>query len=144
MAHNKLRSERGAALIETAVTLPLILLVSIAIFEFGRAYQMTQVLTNAAREGARVAVITGHTDGQVTAAVKNYLSIGKIPNAANASVSINRNVPIAGTNTASTVTVTYPFSFIVLNPVARLVVSGSTMGASAFNMVATATMRNES
>src|SRR4051812_1436516 len=62
----KLRSnQRGAALIEAAVTLPLILLVSVAIFEFGRAYQTWQVLTNAAREGARVAVIQGTTDAQV-------------------------------------------------------------------------------
>ena len=58
-------SERGQSLIETALTLPLLLLVSVSIFEFGRAYQMTQVLTNAAREGARVAVLPGSTSDQV-------------------------------------------------------------------------------
>lgn len=52
-----LRNQRGAALLETAITLPLILLVSVSIFEFGRAYQVQQVLTNAAREGARIAVL---------------------------------------------------------------------------------------
>ena len=53
--------ERGAALIETALTLPLLLFVSISIMEFGRAYQHWQVLTNAAREGARIAVLPcGH------------------------------------------------------------------------------------
>ena len=50
----RLRSERGAALLETAITLPIILLVSVAIFEFGRAYQTWQVLTNASREAARL------------------------------------------------------------------------------------------
>ena len=52
-----LRSERGTAILETALTLPLLLLVSVGIFEFGRAYQTWQVITNAAREGARVAVL---------------------------------------------------------------------------------------
>ena len=47
------RSEKGAALVEAAVTIPLLLLVSVGIFEFGRAYQTWQVITNAAREGAR-------------------------------------------------------------------------------------------
>jgi Flp pilus assembly protein TadG len=46
------KNERGAALIETAITIPIILLISVGIFEFGRAYQTWQVLTNAAREGA--------------------------------------------------------------------------------------------
>ena len=47
---------RGAALLEAAITMPIILLISVGIFEFGRAYQTWQVLTNAAREGARLAV----------------------------------------------------------------------------------------
>src|SRR4029434_1742371 len=49
-------SERGQALIEVALTLPLVLLVAVGIFEFGRAYQTWQILPNVAREGARVAV----------------------------------------------------------------------------------------
>ena len=43
------RDERGAALLEVAMTLPLLLLLSVTIFEFGRAFQTWQVLTNAAR-----------------------------------------------------------------------------------------------
>ena len=62
------RSEKGAALVEAAVTLPLLLLVSVGIFEFGRAYQTWQVLTNAAREGARVAVLPDVTAASVDAA----------------------------------------------------------------------------
>ena len=59
--------ERGAALLETALTVPMILLISVGIFEFGRAYQTWQVLTNAAREGARIAVLHRSTDAEVTA-----------------------------------------------------------------------------
>jgi Flp pilus assembly protein TadG len=60
---SRTRSERGAALIEMALTLPLLLLVTMGAVEFGRAYQHWQVLTNAAREGARIAVLPG-VDGK--------------------------------------------------------------------------------
>lgn len=138
----RLNNERGAALLETAITIPLVLLVTVSIFEFGRAYQTWQVLTNAAREGARVAVIAGHSDTQVTDAVRSYMQNGQLPSYASATVSINRNVPFGGT-TASTVSVSYPFQFTVLNPVIRLVQEGSTTGQGTTNMAASATMRNE-
>ena len=64
----RLGNQRGAALLETAITIPLILAVCISIFEFGRAYQTWQVLTNAAREGARVAILGETTDEMVTEA----------------------------------------------------------------------------
>ena len=144
MTMKRLKNQRGAALLETAITIPLILLVSVSIFEFGRAYQTWQVLTNAAREGARVAVISGTTDADVTTAVRNYMTSGALPNAATASVSVNRNVPFTGTNTASSITISYPFQFMVLNPVVRLVQAGSTTGQGTTNMTAVATMRNES
>jgi Flp pilus assembly protein TadG len=117
----------------------------VGIFEFGRAYQTWQVLTNAAREGARVAVLPGTTDSQVETRVNQYLVSGRFPEPDAAVVSIDRNTTIslgAATATASEVTVTYPFNFVVLQPVARLVVSGSSVG-SALIMAATATMRNE-
>jgi len=137
----RLRNQRGAALIETAITIPLVLLVSVSIFEFGRAYQTWQILTNAAREGARIAVLEGPTDAQVTTTVRNYLTAGRISNASSASVTVVRNVPF-GSTTASRVTVNYPFQFIVLNPVARLVRSGSTVGTP-LTMQSSALMRNE-
>lgn len=138
----RIRNQRGAALIETAITIPIVLLVCVAIFEFGRAYQTWQVLTNAAREGARISVIVGNTDQQVTDAVRNYLRNGYISNPASAGVVINRNEAM-GASTASRVTVTYPFNFIVLNPVAKLVVKTSTTGKAALTMQSVAVMRNE-
>ena len=139
-------SERGTALLETALTLPLLLLVSVSIFEFGRAYQTWQVLTNAAREGARVAVLPNTTATQVETRVRAYMDSGQLQNSTSATVLVdgNQTVSIGGGNTAkaSLVTVNYPFSFIVLNPVARLIKGPTTLG-SAFTMVATAEMRNE-
>jgi len=138
----RFRNQRGAALIETAITIPLVLLVSVSIFEFGRAYQTWQVLTNAAREGARVAVIAGTTDAQVTGAVRNYMTSGRLTNAATAPIVVDRNVAL-GPTTASRITVNYPFNFMVLSPVARLVQRTSNLGQGALTMTAVAIMRNE-
>jgi len=139
MTMTRLRNQRGAALLETAITLPLILLISVAIFEFGRAYQVQQVLTNAAREGARVAVLPDYTDDQVKTVVRTYLTDGGLTSV---DPTIVRNVAV-GSSTASRVTINYPFNFIVLNPVARLVTGGSRLGEGVLTMQAAALMRNE-
>jgi Flp pilus assembly protein TadG len=148
MSHMRrlLAGERGTALLETAMTLPLLLIVSVGIFEFGRAFQTQQVLTNAAREGARLAVMPGSTDSAVTARVQSYLTTGQLPNTATILVNPASTVDIGGgaTAKASLVTVNYPFQFMVLQGVARLVVSGSTLGGAPFTLSASAAMRNES
>ena len=137
----RIKNQRGAALLETAITLPLILFISVGIFEFGRAYQTWQVLTNAAREGARIACLPDYTDAQVTTTVQNYLTSGRLTNANGATISVVRNVPFGATS-ASRVTVNYPFQFMVIGPVARLVRSSSTVGAP-LTMQSSALMRNE-
>ena len=143
----RLTGERGTALIETALTLPLLLLVSVGIFEFGRAFQTFQVLTNAAREGARLAVLPNPVAGAVDARVRSYLTSGQLANAAGATVVVNPSATVAigggATASASLVTVNYPFEFMVLQPVASLLVSGSTLGAP-ITLTASAEMRNES
>lgn len=138
------RDERGAALLEMAFTLPLLLLVCVGILEFGRAYQTWQVLTNAAREGARIAVLPGTTGTDVTNRVRAYMQNGQLPKYATATITVTpTTVSIgAGTESASQVTVNYPFDFIVLDPIARLATGKGT--GTGVNMVASATMRNES
>ena len=139
------RDERGTALIETALTFPLVLLLSVSVFEFGRAFQHWQILTNAAREGARIAVLPGTSDEDVSDRVQSYLEAGRLAAADEATVAIARNDEISigdATASASTVSISYPFEFIVLQPLMPLVVSSSTVG-EAITMTAAATMRNE-
>jgi Flp pilus assembly protein TadG len=131
---------------ETALTLPLLLLVSVGIFEFGRAYQTWQILTNAAREGARVAILPNATVADVQARVNDYMQSGQLPDYQQATISVDQNQTVnlgATTATASVVTVSYPFNFMVLNPVANLVVRGSSLGGAALTLTASAEMRNE-
>ena len=140
----RVTNERGAALLEVALTLPLLLLVAAGIFEFGRAYQTQQVLTNAVREGARVAVLPNQPSGAAETRVTTYLAAGQLPNVGSATVTVTpTTISLGGATTpGSRVTVNYPFSFMVLQPVARLVVGNSNLG-TALTMSASAEMRNE-
>jgi Flp pilus assembly protein TadG len=149
--YSRARRQDGAALIEAAFTLPIMLLVCIGVLEFGRAYQAWQVVTNASREGARVAVLPAYTDESAIERVKTYLKNGgldaTIVDSEDTKVEITATtIPVNedGTITASAaqVRVEFPFSFMVLQPVAQLVVSDSTAGEG-FPMVATTVMRNE-
>lgn len=51
-------SERGAAAVEFAIVLPVLLTLLLGIMEFGRAFNTQISLTNAAREGVRVMAIS--------------------------------------------------------------------------------------
>jgi Flp pilus assembly protein TadG len=66
------RDERGQALVEFALILPIILLLVVGMLEFARAWNLHQVMTDAAREGARRAVLadTKAVNGQTQDSVK--------------------------------------------------------------------------
>jgi Flp pilus assembly protein TadG len=144
MTMTRMKNARGAAMLEVAFTLPIVLLISVGIFEFGRAYETMQVLTNAAREGARVAILPNQPPDAVATRVKSYLALGGLTTCDTCIVTTPTSISIGGALTAagSKVTVTYPFSFMVLQPVANLVVKKSKAGGS-FTMTAVAEMRNE-
>ena len=141
----RIRGERGAALVEAAVTIPLLLLIAVAIFDFGRAYQTWQVLTNAAREGARYSVTPGATVAQTQTIVRDYMRNGALPAAdvAAATVGVNQGVMLPS-GSASQITISYPFQFMFLQPVARLVKGGGPTPGGPLTMFVGATMRNES
>lgn len=132
-------------MVETAIVLPLLLMLMVGIFEVGRAYETWQVLTNAAREGARMSVTPSSTPEVTTALIRQYMADGQLDKSATATVVVNKTATInaAGTNvSASLVTVDYPFEFIMLQPVVRLVAPGATVGGP-ITMRATSIMRNE-
>lgn len=59
----RLRSDdRAAQIVELAVSLPLLLVFVVGIFDFSGAFTLKQKLTNAAREGARVAAAAPAND----------------------------------------------------------------------------------
>lgn len=63
----------GAAAVEFAIVLPILLLLITGIWEVGRMIEATQVLSNAAREGVRCAAAGNKTVGDVDLVVFNYI-----------------------------------------------------------------------
>src|SRR5690242_20174149 len=60
-------AQRGQAVVEMAVVLPVLLLLILSIYQFGIVYDKWQNLDSAAREGARAAVVATPAQAQSTA-----------------------------------------------------------------------------
>ncbi len=68
-----LKKRKGQSLVETALVLPVILLILTAIIDFGLLFNHYLIVSNASREGARGASV-GKTNLQIINAVKNVTS----------------------------------------------------------------------
>ena len=67
--------ERGAAIVEMAVVTPLLLTLLFGVIEFGNSFMFRQILTNAAREGARTSAIQATADDSaIRTAVRDAMS----------------------------------------------------------------------
>jgi Flp pilus assembly protein TadG len=144
----RVRSERGAELIELALVLPILLLVVVAILDFGLLMQRYLTINNAAREGARIAVLPGYyslTD--VRSRVTQYVREGTGDNTASpttALATVTIDPDGAGGKpgfSAAQVTVTMTHSYLFLGPVSGLFGGGS---FSSITLTARSTMRIES
>ena len=60
---------RGVTVVETAFVLSIALTLTLAIYDYGRYFMLSQLVNNAAREGARQAV--ANTNTQNTAMIQN-------------------------------------------------------------------------
>jgi len=69
----------GAAAVELAATLPLLLILLVGIWEVGRFAHVSQIVSNAAREGARLSATGQATDDQVKIAACQYLKTAGLP-----------------------------------------------------------------
>jgi Flp pilus assembly protein TadG len=102
------RNRRGAAAVEFAVVSPVLFLLIFGMIEYGRMVMVQQVITNAAREGARKGVLDGSTNSDVTTVVGNYLTSANISGATTTVTPTNpSNATYGGTVTVS---VSVPYS----------------------------------
>jgi Flp pilus assembly protein TadG len=111
------RSEDGAELVEFAVVLPLLLFVILGIAEFGFIFQRYEVLTNAAREGARMAVLPGYTEADVDARVIAYATQGRVPGLTAANIAVTDQTITLATGPAiacKRVTVTFTHNYLFI------------------------------
>lgn len=85
------KSRRGAAALEFAIVLPMLLILVMGVLEVGRLLDIQQILTCAAREGARHGAANSPTAGAENI-VRRYLkNQGLIAAASTATVTISTN-----------------------------------------------------
>jgi Flp pilus assembly protein TadG len=109
-----LKREEGAAAVEFAILLPLLMLILFGIIEFGLVLFNQEVITNASREGARYGIVIGSprpSTGQIQGVVNTYLTNAGL-NSGNASISVAGAQGTSGSDL--TVGVVYPYNFLVL------------------------------
>ena|SRR5438270_11182752 len=115
--------QRGSVVVETAITMFVLFLLLFGIMEFGRAFNMYQVLTDAAREGARFSVAPDPANSyglpaaqQVADRACNFLKAASVQ----VSCTVNTNLPAGSTcNSAGTLPNTVPSGiYVVQCPVA--------------------------
>jgi Flp pilus assembly protein TadG len=68
------RRRPGAAIVEMAMVLPIFVMIVLGIIEFGRAMMVGQMVTNAAREATRLAIIDGSTNSTVSSWITEFLN----------------------------------------------------------------------
>ena len=126
------RTQRGSTILELTFVMPVLIVILFAIVEFGIAFQRWQVVTNAAREGARAAVVrTGTCNaGIVDDVVTNYVSVAGM-----SAVTIDHSDPCVAPGEFVSVEVQHDFSFPVL--------AGLVPGLDAIPLRGRAVMRKE-
>ena len=123
------RSERGAAMVEFAIVLPLFLLITWGVIDFGRLFFTSNSLANAVREGGRYAAVLADPVASA-AAVKTKVKQSFVPfggpGLTDAEISIDTTTIAGGV----IVTITgYPAP--VLTPLSTVIGTTSTMTRSA-------------
>jgi hypothetical protein len=72
------RRERGQALVEFALVLPILLILLLGILDFGRGIAAYNSVSNAARSGARVAIVNQDADAIEAAVMSEAISLGEV------------------------------------------------------------------
>jgi Flp pilus assembly protein TadG len=127
------------AMVEFVIILPILLMLVFAITEFGVLFGRWQTISNAAREGARTAVVfrtncnATTVEAEVRQRVKDYASPLGIT-LADADIAVSGVCGAA--DTSSTVTVTFPYTFQVLPGFAAAV-------NPTIDLIGNSVMRNE-
>jgi Flp pilus assembly protein TadG len=128
--------------VEFALAFPLLMFLVMGIIDFGLMFQQYEVITNAAREGARVGVLPNYGTADAEARVDAYMNASFISQGGvwtrTASTS-NLPLPGGGCTSVITVNVTYPHQYLFLSGI------GNYFGASFTSKMlnASSTMRLE-
>ena len=114
----KIKNEKGAALVEFAIVLPLLLMLVFGMIEFSIMFYDKAVITNASREGARAGIVYDFpariSTGDIETIVGNYCGGRLITFGSTNQETTTVIGPCINAGDTITVTVTYPYDFLVL------------------------------
>jgi Flp pilus assembly protein TadG len=132
------RPDSGEALVEMALVLPILLVLSLGMLDFGRAFHAKNIVDSAAREACRVAVVTTPDKPLAIGRANDILTAGGITGA----TVVSDVLP----DMTITVTVTARFTFVTPG---LFLLFGTFQNAqgnddpNGINMIGKATMRKE-
>jgi Flp pilus assembly protein TadG len=114
-----LRNEKGSALVEFALILPLLVLLLFGIIEFGLLLYNQQVITNASREGARYGIVSRvpqrRSIAEITQVVNDYCASNMITfGSGTPQTTVNPHSLTASFGEDLTVAVTFDYDFLVV------------------------------
>lgn len=132
MIKKLMKKRKGQSLVETALVLPVILLLLTAIIDFGLLFNHYLIVSNASREGARGASL-GNTNEQITNTVKNVTST---LDESKLSITITPN-KLSDRKAGTTVTVAVKYQYSMITPIIAAIIPGP------FDLETNTTMRCE-
>ncbi len=127
-----LRVQTGQGLTEFALVVPLLMLMVVGLFDLGYAVFTYNMISNAAREGARVAIIRTHTDADIDAriyAAAPGLNLPSCPTCITINPSPNRTFD-------DPVHVTVTYTYVPMTPLLGQFLGGGLVLSSTSTMVA--------
>lgn len=98
-------------MVEFAVVAPVFILLVFGMIEFGRMVMVQQILTNASREGARMAVVEGATNNDVETSVEEFLAASSITSATIEILVDGASAPLDSAEVGDPITVTVSVGF---------------------------------
>lgn len=113
MGLGKIRNQKGQALVEMALVLPILLMLVFGIIEFGRIFNAYIIVSNASREGARYAAV-GRSLTDIETDIDNLTStLGTV------------TIDVTPTDDGESVKVTVTHPLPLITPIIGPMVSGS-------------------
>ncbi len=132
MKLERLTNRKGQSLVETALVLPVILLILTGIVDFGLLFNNYMMVSNASREGARTAAI-GSTDEKIRTVVN---TVAASLDTSKLTVTISPD-QMVGRTSGDAVAVTVEYEYKMITPVIAAIIPGP------FQLKTSTTMRCE-
>jgi len=114
----------GQAIVEFALTIPIMLLLIMLTVDFGRAIWYYNAIANAAREGARYGIVKSHSDAEI---INTVLQKSTGVPLSNSNITITRS----GTSPNGSIKVSISYNFRPITPLVSNLIPGGEINLKA-------------